>query len=85
LVKTEKAVPSENLTRVSGADSCIFAGTCLLLSIELYRMTRRATMLPMDLGVGTAVVALAITVAMCSVSAALALNKIRSADPAEIF
>jgi putative ABC transport system permease protein len=57
----------------------------LLLSIELYRMTRNATMLPMDLGVNTAVLAFAITMAMCSVSAALALNKIRSADPAEIF
>jgi putative ABC transport system permease protein len=57
----------------------------LLLSIELYRMTRSATMLPMDLGVDTALLALAVTVAMCMVSAALALNKIRSADPAEIF
>jgi DevC protein len=57
----------------------------LLLSIELYRMTRNATMLPMNLDARTALLALAITTAMCSASAALALNKIRSADPAEIF
>jgi len=57
----------------------------LLLSAELYRMTRNATMLQMNLGAGTALFALLITTTMCSVSAALALNKIRSADPAEIF
>jgi putative ABC transport system permease protein len=57
----------------------------LLVSIELYRMTRNATMLPMNLGARTALFALAITAAMCSASAVLALNKIRSADPAEIF
>jgi putative ABC transport system permease protein len=57
----------------------------LLLSGEFYRMTRNATMLPMNLGVSTALIALAITVAMCSLSAALALNKIRYADPAAIF
>ncbi len=57
----------------------------LLLAAQLYRMTRDATMLPMNLGANTALLALVITTAMCSVSAALALNKIRSADPAEIF
>jgi putative ABC transport system permease protein len=57
----------------------------LLLSAELYRMTSNATMLPMNLGAHTALLALAITTAMCSLSAVLALNKIRSADPAEIF
>jgi putative ABC transport system permease protein len=57
----------------------------LLLSSEFYRVTRNATMLPMDLRTQTALTALAITTVMCSLSAALALNKIRSADPAEIF
>jgi putative ABC transport system permease protein len=57
----------------------------LLLSAELYRMTSNATMLPMNLDAQTALLALAITTAMCSLSAVLALNKIRSADPAEIF
>jgi putative ABC transport system permease protein len=57
----------------------------LLLSFELYRVTRNATMLPMNLSAQTSLIALAITTLMCSLSAALALNKIRSADPAEIF
>lgn len=57
----------------------------LLLSIELYRVSRNATMLPMNLGMDTAFFTLVITAAMCSVSAALAINKVRSADPAEIF
>jgi putative ABC transport system permease protein len=57
----------------------------LLLSFELYRVTRNATMLPMNLTAQTALTAFAITTMMCILSAVLALNKIRSADPAEIF
>jgi putative ABC transport system permease protein len=57
----------------------------LLVSIELYRVTRNATMLPMDLSAEMALLTLATTTVMCLISAVLALNKIRSADPAEIF
>jgi len=57
----------------------------LLLSLELYRVTRNATMLPMNLSVRMALLTFAITTVMCAFAAALALNKIRSADPAGIF
>jgi ABC-type antimicrobial peptide transport system permease subunit len=39
----------------------------------------------MDLSPGTGVFVLALTIAMCVVSAAIAMRKVRSADPAEIF
>ena len=57
----------------------------MLISLGLYRLTADATKLPMQmtLSLGLSVVGLAIL--MCCVSGAIALRKIRSADPAEIF
>jgi putative ABC transport system permease protein len=57
----------------------------LVVSFGLYRATAAATRLPMDLSLGTGVFVLALTIAMCVVSAAIAMRKVRSADPAEIF
>jgi putative ABC transport system permease protein len=57
----------------------------LALCLWLYRLTENATRLPMtlDLRLGLFVVGLAIV--MCAVSGMVAVRKIRSADPAEIF
>lgn len=51
----------------------------------LYVVTQRATFLPIQMTVGRAALVFALTVAMCAGSAALAMRKLRSADPAEIF
>jgi len=57
----------------------------LLVCLQLYRLTENATRLPMNLHVQTAAMVLAVTIVMCCGSGAIALRKIRSADPAEIF
>lgn len=51
----------------------------------LYILTQRATFLPIEMTVARAGFVFAMTVAMCAGSAALAMRKLRSADPAEIF
>jgi putative ABC transport system permease protein len=51
----------------------------------LYRLTQNATLLPMQLRPATAVLVLALTIAMGCASAAVALGKVRSADPAAVF
>jgi putative ABC transport system permease protein len=51
----------------------------------LYVVTQRATFLPIEMTVGRAAFVFVLTVAMCAGSAALAMRKLRSADPAEIF
>ena len=57
----------------------------LALCIYLYRLTSEATRLPMQMTVPTAAFVLGLAVLMCCISGAIALRKIRSADPAEIF
>jgi putative ABC transport system permease protein len=56
-----------------------------LITLGLYRLAGDATKLPMEMTIPLAVYVLTLAVAMCSVSGAVALRKIRSADPAEIF
>jgi putative ABC transport system permease protein len=56
-----------------------------LLCTQLYRVTERATQLPMQMRPSSTLMVLGLTVAMCAVSATLALRKVRAADPAEIF
>jgi len=55
------------------------------LAVLLYRVSGDATRLPLAMTPGRAAFVFALTLAMCSVSALLALRKVRSADPAEIF
>jgi len=55
------------------------------LALLLYRVSGEATRLPLAMTVERALVVFVLTVAMCSASALLALRKVRSADPAEIF
>ena len=57
----------------------------LLVSLGLYSAAASATRLPMILSLGTGVFVLALTIGMCVTSAAIAMRKVRSADPAEIF
>ena len=52
---------------------------------RLYRVTEDATQLPMHLTPQSGLLVLGLTVLMCSMAGMLALRKVRSADPAEIF
>lgn len=56
-----------------------------LIAHALYILTQRATFLPIEMTVARAGFVFVMTVAMCAGSAALAMRKLRSADPAEIF
>lgn len=55
------------------------------LSWGLYQLTYAATMLPIAMKLERAVFVLLLTIAMCSVSGAIAMRKLRSADPADVF
>ena len=51
----------------------------------VYQTAGEATRLPLEMTVPRAAAVFGLTVLMCCVSAALAVRKVRSADPAEIF
>jgi len=55
------------------------------LSVGLYQITYTATLLPIAMKVDRAVLVLLLTIVMCSVSGAIAMQKLRSADPADVF
>ena len=57
----------------------------VLASIGLYRIAADATKLPLQMTWPLAGFVVALAMIMCCVSGAIALRKIRSADPAEIF
>jgi putative ABC transport system permease protein len=57
----------------------------LIASFFLYRFTSTATRLPLEMTVGRGLLVLLATAAMCGVAALVALRKVRSADPAEVF
>ena len=54
---------------------------CLLL----YRISSQATLLPLEMTWQRGLGVLALTVGMCAISALVALRKVRSADPADVF
>ncbi|AFZ24745.1 DevC protein [Cylindrospermum stagnale PCC 7417] len=54
-------------------------------SIALYDFAMKSTKLPIMMTANNAVLVLVSTVLMCITSGALAINKLRSADPADIF
>ncbi|MFM6323167.1 MAG: ABC transporter permease DevC [Microcystis panniformis] len=54
-------------------------------SIGLYQLGYSATQLPIMMKVSRAVMVLILTITMCAVSGVIAMNKLRSADPADIF
>ncbi|MEP1470945.1 MAG: ABC transporter permease DevC [Halieaceae bacterium] len=57
----------------------------ILLSLAVYSQAREATNLPVEMTVERAVTVLILTIVMCAGSALLALRKLKSADPAEVF
>jgi DevC protein len=57
----------------------------LAVAIGLYRVTSRATRLPLEMTPLLALGVLLLTFSMCGVAGLVALRKVRSADPAEMF
>ena len=57
----------------------------LLITLGLYRLTADATRLPLEYSSSRALMVLVLTLAMCGGAALMALRKVRSADPAEVF
>jgi putative ABC transport system permease protein len=55
------------------------------VALGLYRVTAEATRLPLAMTLERAMGVLLLTLAMCGVSALVALRKVRAADPAEVF
>jgi putative ABC transport system permease protein len=56
-----------------------------LVCLWLYRVVGRATRLPMVLDWDRVAVVLALTIVMCALSGIVALRKVRSLDPADVF
>jgi putative ABC transport system permease protein len=57
----------------------------LIISIFLYEFAMEATKLPIMMSFQNAAIVLISTILMCMTSGALAINKLRSTDPADIF
>ncbi len=57
----------------------------MLAAVGLYTMTRNATNLPLLMTVARATTVLLLTLIMCLVSGAIAVRKLRAADPADMF
>jgi len=55
------------------------------LSLGLYQITYMATLLPIAMKLERAAFVLLLTIIMCSVSGAIAMRKLQSADPADVF
>lgn len=56
-----------------------------LISVGLYHIAYAAILMPIAMKFERAVFVLVITFVMCSVSGAIAMQKLRSADPADVF
>ena len=56
-----------------------------LIAIALYQLTYAATLLPIGMTLARAIAVLIITIVMCSFSGAVAMRKLQSADPADVF
>jgi putative ABC transport system permease protein len=55
------------------------------LSVLLYDLTANATLLPIAMTFNRAVLVLGLAVSMCFISGAIAVRRLRAADPADIF
>lgn len=55
------------------------------ISAVLYEVARTATLLPISMTWERALLVFVLTLAMCSISAAIATDKLRKADPADVF
>jgi putative ABC transport system permease protein len=56
-----------------------------LITLGMYKIAKDATLLPVKMEIGRAVIVLILTFAMCLVSGAIAIGKLQDADPADIF
>jgi len=57
----------------------------IVFSLFMYNSAREATLLPVFMSFDRAVMVLILTILMCVISGAIAVRKLRSADPADIF
>lgn len=57
----------------------------LLITFALYHAMAEATSLPIEMTIGRGLTVLLLTLGMCGLSGLLALRKVRSTDPAEVF
>src|SRR6516165_9286960 len=57
----------------------------VLISIVIFRILGGVALLPLHMTIRLALVSLALTLAMCLISAVLAVRRVVSADPAEVF
>lgn len=57
----------------------------LAISWVLYGLTAKATFLPIAMTIANVLLVLSLTVLMCTISGAIAVRKLRAADPADIF
>lgn len=55
------------------------------ICMYLYSFVQEATRLPMIMTITRGVMVMLLTIIMCSIAGMLAMNKLRSADPAELF
>jgi len=56
-----------------------------LISIGIYQLAYAAIMMPIGMKVERAMLVLVLTFVMCGASGAIAMQKLRSADPADVF
>lgn len=57
----------------------------LSISLVVYAGASNATLIPIVMSIGRAILVLALTILMCFLSGAIAVRKLRTADPADIF
>ena len=57
----------------------------MLAAVGLYTMTRNATSLPLLMTIARATTVMILTMIMCTISGAIAVRKLRAADPADMF
>jgi putative ABC transport system permease protein len=57
----------------------------LLVSFGLYQITFAATLMPVMMKIERAMMVLILTIVMCTVSGAIAMQKLQLADPADVF
>ncbi|MBF2008964.1 MAG: FtsX-like permease family protein [Chlorogloeopsis fritschii C42_A2020_084] len=55
------------------------------ITLEIYNLANNVTNLPVFMSVNKALIVLIATILMCSISGLFAMNKLRAADPADIF
>jgi putative ABC transport system permease protein len=56
-----------------------------LLAVGLYQLTENATLLPLRMTIARMAGVLGLAIVMCCISGLMALRKVRTADPAEVF